>query len=1211
MKIQRSALEQPSGFSLIVTVTMMVLLSLIAVGLLSLSSATLRATSASQSQLEAQANARLALIQAIGALQKYAGPDQRVTGTSGLLGPTAGEQHWTGVWGTQAEDGEPAWLVSGNETLSYNDLDGGSHPAGYHTPNGSSDKSIVVFSGNKPEDEVRVPLVDLVADEKVFGRYAWWVSDEGTKTRVDLKGSEKPSEQQRLANASVTQEAFFESFGGGADQGELAFVDSPDFDKERLPTIGSLDLFSEEGAGKISNKFRHELTLGGYGLPVNVIKGGMKADLSVVFDSSQQENTKMLSEHLGAMPTAKRLSRRGAPIYDFSDIEDAETFFISPEASSERGFETGPNWGNLYNFGRLWEHVADGSAAPFSFNPGLSSDLRTNDWAPYSNHDSGTWSRDIQHTNSSLQPVLAMMQMGFRIAAKPAPIPGTDPQRMGNQLQLQMKPLLGFWNPYNVKIQAKSIQVQWALYPHIRINADCPRIRGEGDHHFTRERRIRTNVWMREHWKQGGGVATADNDGSRLLLQTPDIDFEPGEFLLFSVGERADMERVNKLVPTWSEEGGFDFDLVYSEASQGDGTNDQDEPGEPIIVPDSSEVFYGGAYLEDSVKPRTREYFGDDILDGVTSSYITVGGGAQNIAHRISDIWQPMTESGRDSTGVQNGNTYVVPEPVVSTWVKTGGASAADRVPVGLLALTPYHIGTWRFFTRTATDAKPASGDAGSQQIRTWVDSNPRFGPMNPLWDGSETTESQEDGFHFISPLLGGTYDSEPWDGGPPGRGLVAEGQDEAGAFPEATLSNGRYRMFGGFSTSSAGNTHVPLFDVPRAPLVSLGQFQHAQLSRYGFEPAFPFGNSYASIRIPLEQTFVDDFAGVPGFRMVDISHSVNESIWDDNFFSTLGADYSEGGGDDIDEAYPVEKLLSREIELVNRRHQFMSTDREESIGEILEGYEGNGHREISARIGIKGAFNVNSTSKESWKALLSSLARFEMPVLSEDGSEVSWETGDGVRLPRFGHPMQSVGWTGGDSPTSPSFWSGFRKITDEELDSLAENIVEEIRQRGPFRSLAEFVNRDPDSDQEEYRRKGVLQAALDKALNSSLVDNVGEQADQPQGALFSKAIEGNEGTAAGFAGYVLQSDVLQALAPIIQPRSDFFAVRAMGQSVDKSGKVVAVAVCEATVQRRSEYLDSADASYTATKDLKSEVNKDFGRRFQVVSFRWLATEEI
>ena len=79
------------GFALVATVSMMVLLTLVAIAMLSLSTIEQRSSGggANEADRMARANARMALMMALGELQKAAGPDQRVSATATLLGSAA------------------------------------------------------------------------------------------------------------------------------------------------------------------------------------------------------------------------------------------------------------------------------------------------------------------------------------------------------------------------------------------------------------------------------------------------------------------------------------------------------------------------------------------------------------------------------------------------------------------------------------------------------------------------------------------------------------------------------------------------------------------------------------------------------------------------------------------------------------------------------------------------------------------------------------------------------------------------------------------------------------------------------------------------------------------------------------------------------------------------------------------------------------------
>lgn len=74
------------GFALVITLslTLMILLTVLALGLLSVTGVALRRPSQQSAETTARANARMAMMLAISELQKSTGPDQRITMTSSL-----------------------------------------------------------------------------------------------------------------------------------------------------------------------------------------------------------------------------------------------------------------------------------------------------------------------------------------------------------------------------------------------------------------------------------------------------------------------------------------------------------------------------------------------------------------------------------------------------------------------------------------------------------------------------------------------------------------------------------------------------------------------------------------------------------------------------------------------------------------------------------------------------------------------------------------------------------------------------------------------------------------------------------------------------------------------------------------------------------------------------------------------------------------------
>ena len=186
------------------------------------------------------------------------------------------------------------------------------------------------------------------------------------------------------------------------------------------------------------------------------------------------------------------------------------------------------------------------------------------------------------------------------------------------------------------------------------------------------------------------------------------------------------------------------------------------------------------------------------------------------------------------------------------------------------------------------------------------------------------------------------------------------------------------------------------------------------------------------------------------------------------------------------------------------------------------------------------------------------------------------------------------------------------RTLSEDQIQELAQHVVEQIKERGPFLSLAEFVNRRPENDR-DMALKGLLQAAIDETatINERFEadSRINAAADMAaDGYAFPQAMEGLSAT--GAPGFLTQGDILSSVGSVIAVRSDTFRIRGYGEAIDTDKNILARAWCEAVVQRMPEFVDPEDlpsADIATTKD----VNKRFGRRYLVTGFRWLSQDEV
>ena len=253
---------------------------------------------------------------------------------------------------------------------------------------------------------------------------------------------------------------------------------------------------------------------------------------------------------------------------------------------------------------------------------------------------------------------------------------------------------------------------------------------------------------------------------------------------------------------------------------------------------------------------------------------------------------------------------------------------------------------------------------------------------------------------------------------------------------------------------------------------------------------------------------------------------------------------------------------------------------------------------------------------------MLSCLNKSQIPILWPKSLALT------VEQP-YGTPILPMSLLNGSQATAPAVnpadidniranqWNGFRELSEKEIGDLAEAIVEQVRTRGPFLSLAEFVNRQIGTNS-ELTRSGALQAAINKSkINDAVfVTQVPVTAADVNNPLLYKykTVENATGNPAeGAPGWVNQGDLMRLIGPLATVRADTFVIRTCGEATDADGRVTARAYAEAVVQRIPDYLNPVDRpSVNASEDAAADpANKVFGRRLQIVAFRWLSNLEV
>lgn len=1218
------------GFALIVTLSLMILLTVIAVGLLTLSSISLRSSGQSNAMSTAQANARMALMLAIGDLQKNAGPDQRITARADILDENIANPRLTGVWKSRntisatptAADYDAAskktqfqgWLVSAADQTKLKDQDFAKTAA--LDPAKLWDKGTLGGATAPVKDVVSAGKVQIAGTSNK-GAYSWAVMDEGIKARINTP----------YDNTTANDGAKTAQLGSGERPG-IEFMDGlstltrGNFDKsaagfatmQKGVTPLNVQLAAESLAPSVTAKMKehtHDLTSSATGLFTDVTTGGLKEDFHLLCES-----TILPAPYAGKGVYASRL---GIP---------------TTATTSD------PRWESLQEFARLY------SQPTTLTNSGNVPVLRASsprNWSAAT--DTTTEDQPIVRPTPPpgvvLMPTIAKVQIVFTMlardlfqgyAAGTVPVPETAPQlhgpwgdnmkgtRYDYMLHMLYTPVVTLHNPYNVALEFNTLKVDFINVPfalQVYRNGEAQTtdlVPLDQMYYSGAESGSRSKQFgMTMYTKSASG--TAGSTTFKLL---------PGEVKLFSPYVQP--------TRTWANEhdGSSRIFFDYDGGSSQRAFEMQGVPG-----------WRGdgiGFDLDWFCAAPFRKYPKETVnTTGASGNLDRNGCIPLQAQDNLYFEFAPYSIGKANSKFVVKMSAIT---PNSSARVNTGAIELNYESTRGLQNFLLGPNGKMRY-PKTGTVNTLGILDNYSTQIKNYTKAKPFaiISAQGKSTYGAFDTDKRE-----------GRHATKPWVfahgsvGGATAKVISEHPSNHSHEldliFLEKNTDLLDHLQIDAFDrgnfitghTGQKGSKFGVMYDIPLAPIQSLASLNGANPGgSSGYLPRFaqPIGNSWASPMIS------SDKAREPGTpaELFDHSFLLNTALYDHFYFSGLATQtgrFSTGSTSDN-----LTKGFANGQSLTDPRIALHLPDgaAAATMATKLTTSNTSRHTQVAAWQKMDGAFNINSTSVSAWKAMLASIHANEALYNKITGTTPANATTVLTKLPAATAKQASVSRlrlpvTAATDPGS--YWLGSRTLDEAQIDKLAVEIVKQIRERGPFLSLSEFVNRQLGTG--DKAKSGALQRAID--LSGINKDNTPEKLGQLDyfsgydidsskvaGYKYKYADAGTGNSADGAPGSVSQADILTVLGNAATPRSDTFTIRAYGDARDAAGKITATAYCEAVVQRLPEYVDAKDpvnavpqpvAPLTTTSPIiSSTANTTFGRRFALVSFRWLAKPEI
>ncbi len=1261
--------SRSKGFALVVTLSLMILLTVIAVGLLTLSSISLRSSSQGEAMATARANARLALMLAIGDLQKNLGPDRAVTATSEILAPdpttsvakpnTAGvwESWWdfnpnaTPAYTTEKTSRFRRWLVSSADPAAPTSRDFVTSAWTGKTielvGNGSLGASATVGA------KVTAGLVPVSKNGVVQGSYAWHVSDESVKARINLYRD--PSQNATLAQkrALLAGHRPDPSVMKGTDGTSPSYLPTDltaaEFVKAKEKSGKIIDLnqveLLDQAIGK-TKQFRNDITPYSLGVMTDVRRGGLKQDLSSVFEMSTANGAMSLPAAFTATATQKLYQST----HGVSGLSD-------------------PYWSTLWGYYNSFRSITPATA---DTNPTLVLPATANSFVT-----------DATPKTYFPGPVIAKVEMVFSLVTREVASsylgqwgPTAEMNKFDDTVNFIFTPQITLHNPYNVNVSFQKMAVTIINVPVAFRFTLVTQEKGTQSQSV-----VPGNFESLNEWTQDSNVASdkkfvlqianwSDKIPGNMNIAAP-IVMKPGEVIVCTpyLNPAGNFLKDSR---SGSTNDVFDWQnkLTSTGTSSGSGSGVKMKPG-----------FTPGLGFENNGNTPSCKS-SSDILGGFTNWWMLM----IRDPNRPRTPIQPQMDDTKPSPGHPVDKYFVEYQVQRPKWWtgRPGTVAPTNAAPSFEVSATLQSTAN-----STAIEyAKLKFNYTDDTKLKAFFNNRTYRCPADPTQylTGEETFVSATTSISAQAKVLpfavfsayarttnGGVYETgNRIKSGPdsPQTNLLKDGRlagkpflfhnpsravltmdlatGKPGAQPyelnlQPFLSRGDYQDYMDVSEDPVTKVaRVPALtgnrtgrgiksgsylEIPTGPMQTIADFRRSNAITSSHLPHFvqPVGNSLLHPLMSANAVI----EGPPASALLDHSVLANHALYDRFYFSTFATRSTTVKPDTV-----FEKFMDGTAPLATQSFQPylpVGTTAATAKAELFASNKPNStaYQKAAEYQMIRGPFNVNSTSVQAWKAVLASMNKSDVATLWAKNATLETKASPGV--PILAMSLLNGGLAGG-AAAAPKIddvktndWNGYRELDDTKLTALATEIVKQVRLRGPFLSMSEFVNRQVGTES-ALTLSGALEKAIsDSGINGAFMStNVTPLATThfSDTAVYNyKTLAATIGNpAAGAPGWISQGDLLRILEPAATVRSDTFVIRVCGEAQDASGKITARAYAEAVVQRVPEYVDPVDRpsvnAYditlpTAVPTTAVAANKAFGRRMNVVSFRWLSSNEI